>query len=116
MGEYHECLLFALGAGDLFDLSAKTEFVETVIGSPFTTVCLIVAKCVEKYIKMQINAHEGPVTTLKDGDQEMYQYDERLEVVVERMFEKCIENRDFEQVAFCLFPPQLTHLGPRCSD
>ena len=31
LGEYNEALSFALGAGKLFDLSAKTEFVETVI-------------------------------------------------------------------------------------
>jgi len=31
LGEYNEALSFALGAGKLFDLSAKTEFVETII-------------------------------------------------------------------------------------
>lgn len=31
LGEYNEALLFALGAEKLFDLSAKTEFVETII-------------------------------------------------------------------------------------
>jgi len=31
LGEYNEALSFALGAGKLFDPSAKTEFVETII-------------------------------------------------------------------------------------
>ena len=31
LGEYNEALSFALGAGKLFDLSAKSEFVETII-------------------------------------------------------------------------------------
>ncbi len=33
LGEYNEALSFALGAGKLFDLSSKTEFVETIICS-----------------------------------------------------------------------------------
>ena len=28
----------------------------------------------------------------------MLQYDERLEAVVERMFERCIEDKEYEQV------------------
>ena len=31
LGEYEDALSFALGAGKLFDLSARTEFVETII-------------------------------------------------------------------------------------
>jgi len=34
LGEYDEALSFALGAGDLLNLSAKTEFVETIICTP----------------------------------------------------------------------------------
>ena len=33
LGEYNEAMQFALGAGELFDLTAKTEFVETIICS-----------------------------------------------------------------------------------
>jgi 26S proteasome regulatory subunit N2 len=31
LGEYQESLTFALGAGALFDLNLKTEYVETLI-------------------------------------------------------------------------------------
>ena len=34
LNEFDEALTFALGAGKLFDLSAKTEYVETMIGRP----------------------------------------------------------------------------------
>ena len=31
LGEYDESMMFALGAGDLFDITAKSEYVETII-------------------------------------------------------------------------------------
>lgn len=31
LGEYDESMLFALGSGDLFDITAKDEYVETII-------------------------------------------------------------------------------------
>jgi 26S proteasome regulatory subunit N2 len=33
LNEFDDALTFALGAGKLFDLSARTEYVETMIGS-----------------------------------------------------------------------------------
>jgi len=32
LGEFDESLTFALGAGNLFDVSSKSEYVETIIG------------------------------------------------------------------------------------
>ena len=32
LGEYQDSLQFALNAGPLFDLNAKSEYVETIIG------------------------------------------------------------------------------------
>ena len=31
LGEYDESMLFALGAGELFNITAKEEYVETII-------------------------------------------------------------------------------------
>lgn len=31
LGEYDESMIFALGAGELFDITAKSEYVETII-------------------------------------------------------------------------------------
>jgi len=93
---------FALGASKLFDLSAKSEFVETIICSlsPFSP--LIEAKCVDRYIATQIHAQDGPSSHFKDGDEVMLEHDERLEAVVERMFEWCIEEKEFSQVHLSL--------------
>jgi hypothetical protein len=33
LSDYDQAMSFALGAGDLFDLSEKSEFVETIIGN-----------------------------------------------------------------------------------
>lgn len=33
LGEYDESMIFALGAGELFDITAKSEYVETIICS-----------------------------------------------------------------------------------
>lgn len=37
-------MIFALGAGELFDITAKSEYVETIICS-FLLPCLIVLDC-----------------------------------------------------------------------
>lgn len=58
----------------------------------------LLAYCVDRYIASQIQAQEGHAVSSKDKDQEMLQYDERLEAVVERMFERCIEDKQYEQV------------------
>ena len=50
----------------------------------------------DRYIASQIQAQDGAASS-KDNDQAMLQYDERLEAVVERMFERCIEDKEYEQ-------------------
>ncbi|OLL23474.1 26S proteasome regulatory subunit rpn2, partial [Neolecta irregularis DAH-3] len=71
LGEYEESLQFALRAGKLFDLSAKTEFVETIISN-----------CIDKYIEYSAAGQE---------------VDKRLQDVVERMFKKCFEDKEWKQ-------------------
>jgi 26S proteasome regulatory subunit N2 len=99
LGEYNEALSFALGAGRLFDLSAKSEFVETIICIyPFRMTSNFTAYCVDRYIASQIQAQDGPAVSLKGKGQEMLRRDDRLEVVVERMFDRCIEEKEYKQV------------------
>jgi hypothetical protein len=62
---------------------------------------LMEAKCVDRYIQIQVHAHDDPSPSAKDT--EMYQYDERLEAVVKRMFERCIEDKKYKQV-HCFLP------------
>eukprot|EP01083_Nonionella_stella_P089627 250148_1 len=71
-----ESVTFALGAGDLFDVSEKSEYVETLL-----------AQCIDRYIGLQVQRH--------DGDD--VQVDARLVDIVERMFTRCYADGKYEQ-------------------
>jgi hypothetical protein len=58
----------------------------------------VTAYCVDRYVASQIQAQDGPMAPLKGKDQEMLQHDDRLEAVVERMFDRCIEEKEYKQV------------------
>ncbi|CAO3590032.1 unnamed protein product [Absidia cylindrospora] len=76
LGELDDSLTFALGAGKRFDLSEKSEYVETII-----------SKCIDKYIDLR--------------QQEMavggIDIDLRLQDIVERMFQRCAQDGEYEQ-------------------
>ncbi|CAG8556740.1 11970_t:CDS:10, partial [Acaulospora colombiana] len=78
LGEFDDSLTFALGAGDLFDASSKSEYVETII-----------SKCIDKYITLRVQQSE-------DNSDECV-IDSRLQDVVERMFKRCYEDGEFKQ-------------------
>ncbi|KAI8369483.1 armadillo-type protein [Radiomyces spectabilis] len=72
LGELNDSLTFALGAGQYFDLSEKSEYVETTI-----------SKCIDKYIALR--------------EEETEEIDPRLQAVVERMFQRCADDEEYEQ-------------------
>ncbi|KAI8643891.1 armadillo-type protein [Parasitella parasitica] len=74
LGELDDSLTFALGAGQSFDLSDSSEYVTTII-----------SKCIDKYINLR--------TTLETSDE----IDSRLQDIVERMFQRCAEDCEYEQ-------------------
>ncbi|KAF7725612.1 proteasome regulatory particle base subunit [Apophysomyces ossiformis] len=78
LGELDDSLTFALGAGQSFDLSEKSEYVETII-----------SKCIDKYIYLRTQKEED------NGIQE--EIDPRLQDIVERMFHRCSEDGEYEQ-------------------
>eukprot|EP00479_Gromia_sphaerica_P007965 TRINITY_DN2864_c0_g1_i1.p2 TRINITY_DN2864_c0_g1~~TRINITY_DN2864_c0_g1_i1.p2 ORF type:complete len:185 (-),score=40.38 TRINITY_DN2864_c0_g1_i1:1052-1606(-) len=63
-----------------FDVSEKSEYVETLI-----------AKCIDKYIKLQ---NEKPQDDVKEPAS---QIDSRLEMIVNRMFERCYDDGEYKQ-------------------
>ncbi|CAO3669707.1 unnamed protein product [Umbelopsis vinacea] len=73
LGELDDALTFALGAGNLVDVSQKSEYVETII-----------SQCIDKYI------------ALRSGDQDDA-IDPRLQNIVERMFQRCIDDGEYKQ-------------------
>ena len=108
-------MTFALGAGDLFDIQAKNEYVDTMIGnsSPFLFLSLSVAltyplflsspaKCFGEYIRLRVeNEDEGQENPI----------DPRLEDIIELMFKRCFEENNYREalgigrfLSFCTSP------------
>ncbi|KAI7851623.1 armadillo-type protein [Circinella umbellata] len=77
LGELDESLTFALGAGQSFDLTEKSEYVETII-----------SKCIDKYISLR---------TLQATGDNAEEIDPRLQNIVERMFQRCSDDHEYEQ-------------------
>ncbi|KAK6508711.1 proteasome regulatory particle base subunit [Arthrobotrys conoides] len=81
LGAFEDSMMYALGAGNLFDISGKSEFIDTII-----------SKCIDKYIS--INNPPPPPKDLPPSPPE--KADPRLTEVVERMFQKCYDNEDYK--------------------
>eukprot|EP00921_Rhytidocystis_pertsovi_P002494 GHVQ01004303.1.p1 GENE.GHVQ01004303.1~~GHVQ01004303.1.p1 ORF type:complete len:545 (-),score=77.34 GHVQ01004303.1:62-1696(-) len=90
--EYTEALRYALGAGELFDMSDRSQYVDT-----------IVAKCIDQYISKRDQIYESQPrqrTEHADESAAMEQevvIDPRLESIVERMLDICRKGGDETQ-------------------
>lgn len=78
LGSFEDALTYALGASDLFDVNARNEYVDTVI-----------AKCIDFYIQQRIAIIENPT--------EAKPIDERLEAIVNRMIQRCLDDGQYRQ-------------------
>ncbi|UYV60263.1 PSMD1 [Cordylochernes scorpioides] len=104
LGSFEDSLTYALGAGELFNVSQSSEYVDTIIGKLLTTfvqflipltwmnvnkrVC-VPAKCIDHYTKLRVANAESKT------DQKPI--DERLEAIVNRMFDRCFEAGQYKQ-------------------
>uniref|UniRef100_H3DDP5 26S proteasome non-ATPase regulatory subunit 1 n=1 Tax=Tetraodon nigroviridis TaxID=99883 RepID=H3DDP5_TETNG len=80
LGAFEESLNYALGAGELFNVTDESEYVETII-----------AKCIDHYTKLRVENAELP------EDQEKKTVDPRLEGIVNKMFQRCLDDRMYKQ-------------------
>jgi len=71
LGEYDDALSFALGAGPLFDVTQKTQYINTLI-----------SKCIDEYVVLSVK--EATI-------------DPRLADIVERMFQNCYGEGEYKQ-------------------
>lgn len=78
LGSFEDSLTYALGAGDLFDVNARSEYVETTL-----------AKCIDYYTQQCI--------ALAEGSPEAKSIDSRLEAIVNRMFQRCLDDGQYRQ-------------------
>ncbi|KAI9293978.1 26S proteasome regulatory complex, non-ATPase subcomplex, Rpn2/Psmd1 subunit [Neoconidiobolus thromboides FSU 785] len=71
LGELDDSLTFALGAGTQFNPDEKNEYVQTIL-----------SKAIDRYIEVNKSSQER---------------DSRLLDLVERMFEKCLQDKEYKQ-------------------
>lgn len=79
LGSFEDSLTYALGAGALFDVNARNEYVDTII-----------AKCIDFYTQQRVAVFEN----VKDAKP----IDARLEAIVNRMIERCLDDGQYRQV------------------
>ena len=77
LGELQESLTYALCAGKLFDVTERSDYVQTIVG-----------KCIDEFVKRREKAEVSG---------EEVQIDSRLEAIVQRMFSRCLEDGQLEQ-------------------
>lgn len=78
LGELDDALTYALGAGLHFDVASPNEFEQTLL-----------SKCMDQYIALRVRQADGPAD-------EPVEIDARLVSIVERMFDRCFSDRQFE--------------------
>jgi len=71
-------LRLALEAGDRFDLNERSQYVET-----------LVHKCIDKYIEKRV--------AIVDRKEEGIQIDPKMEGVINKMFDRCYQDHQFNQ-------------------
>ena len=77
LGSFEDSLNFALGAGELFDVMSRSEYVDTTI-----------AKCIDFYTQYRnANAESGKEKVI----------DPRLVAIVDRMFQRCLDDGQYRQ-------------------
>lgn len=77
LGDYAVALNFALGAGEMFDVNTKTEYVDTILSQGIDLYTI----------------HRRKIIDDRSKD---HTIDPRLEVLVNRMFERCFEEGKFK--------------------
>uniref|UniRef100_A0A182JU48 26S proteasome non-ATPase regulatory subunit 1 n=1 Tax=Anopheles christyi TaxID=43041 RepID=A0A182JU48_9DIPT len=81
LGSFEDSLTYALGAGDLFDVNARNEYVDTII-----------AKCIDHYTQLRVSLVEAEENNLVAKP-----IDARLEAIVNRMIQRCLEDGQYKQ-------------------
>jgi 26S proteasome regulatory subunit N2 len=91
--EYRDSLRLALGAGRLFDLSTRTEYVEKITAVAIDEYIVKRTKDFEDELKIKAGKEPEPAPK---STEEPIDY-KALEDVVTRMFERCKEDKQYKQ-------------------
>ncbi|XP_014211942.1 26S proteasome non-ATPase regulatory subunit 1-like [Copidosoma floridanum] len=79
LGSFEDSLTYALGAGELFDVNSRNEYVDTII-----------AKCIDYYTQQRLETETKISSFVK-------RIDVRLEKIVNRMFQRCLDDNQYRQ-------------------
>ena len=79
LGAFEESLTFALGADELFNVNDVSEYIETII-----------SKCIDHYTKLRVHNADAP-------EENVVPIDPRLEAIVNRMFQRCLDDKQYKQ-------------------
>lgn len=82
LGAFEDSLTYALGAGNLFDVNARNEYVDTII-----------AKCIDFYTQQRVAQFERNMA--EPNAQDTKPIDARLEEIVNRMIDRCLEDGQY---------------------
>ena len=82
LGEYNDALVYALAAGDQFDVTEKSEYVDTMI-----------AKCIDSYCQSR-NIKESKDSKAVAVSQKTVA---EQEAIVNKMFERCFSDKQWKQ-------------------
>ena len=84
LGAFDDSRIYALGADDLFDVNESSEYVQTII-----------AKCIDKYTELRVQQADRALAS-DHGDNKV-EIDPRLETIVNRMFQRCFQDKQYKQ-------------------
>ena len=87
LGEYNDALVYALAAGDQFDVNEKSEYVDTMI-----------AKCIDSYCDKRkakdSNAPNAAAAAAAISPKVMAEQ----EAIVNKMFERCFADKQWKDI------------------
>ena len=95
LGEMQDALTYAMGADELFDPMAGSEYTKTMLSS-----------CIDAYVTERQKADSKSLAGIVgsgENDESVPVIDERLETIVHKMFKQCVLEDDYQQaVGFAL--------------
>lgn len=83
---YNDALRLALSAGEFFDVSQKSEYIDAML-----------ARCIDEYKSVRQQVEAEAQSASPSGESALLALDPRIEGIVEAMFHRCYADGCFEQ-------------------
>lgn len=101
MKAYDDALRLALKSGEYFNVSEKSEYVETLL-----------AKCIDQYKEFRLKIEKSKDSSVEES----IEIDPKMEDIIEKMFSRCFNDSCFEQaVGIALDTRRIDFLERTCN-